>query len=274
MSSNRSLAAAAPAHRIDGVDVYVDGDGPRTVVMIHGWPDTYRLWDAATQALGAAYRCVRFTLPGFDVTQPARATSLGDMTAWLLRVIDAVSPNEPVILLLHDWGCVFGYELAARHPSRVRSVVGVDIGDHNSADFARSLTMTARLGIMSYQLWLGLAWKLEGRAGTAMTRWLARTLRCRAAPGLVGWQMNYPYAMQWFGLAGGLGRTAPVNLSCPLLYIYGTRKPFMFHSPEWIAALAARQGCEVHEFATGHWAMVDKPDAFHRCVADWLAKTP
>ena len=112
MSSHRSVAASAPAHRIDGVAVYVDGNGPRTVVMIHGWPDTYRLWDRTTGALAPAFRCVRFTLPGFDVTQPARPTSLADMTAWLLRVVDTVSPDEPVSLLLHDWGCVFGYELA------------------------------------------------------------------------------------------------------------------------------------------------------------------
>jgi len=110
--------------------------------------------------------------------------------------------------------------------------------------------------------------------GNGMTRWLARALRCRAAPELVGWQMNYPYAMQWFGLAGGLRDTAPVDVRCPLLYVYGKRKPFLFHSPEWIAALAARQGCAVHGLATGHWVMLDQPDAFHRCVADWLATAP
>ena len=31
--------------RIDGVEVFVEGVGP-AIVMIHGWPDTHRLWDA------------------------------------------------------------------------------------------------------------------------------------------------------------------------------------------------------------------------------------
>ena len=31
---------------IDGIDVRVEGEGAETVVMIHGWPDTLRLWDA------------------------------------------------------------------------------------------------------------------------------------------------------------------------------------------------------------------------------------
>ena len=267
-------ADPSPAHHVDGIDVYVDGNGPRTLVMLHGWPDTHRLWNRSILELGAVYRCVRLTLPGFDVTLPARATSLANMTAFLLGVVDTVSPDQPVMLMLHDWGCVFGYELAMRHPSRVRSVVGVDVGDHNSAQFARSLSARERLGIMAYQVWLALAWKLEGRVGDRMTRWMARRARCRAAPELMGWQMNYPYAMQWLGLAGGLGDTAPVDLQCPLLYIYGERKPFMFHSPEWVAALAGRPGCAARGFPTGHWVMVEQPDAFHRCVLDWLAATP
>ena len=52
---------------IDGIDVRAEGQGPRTVVMVHGWPDTYRVWDAQVAALQGQYRCVRFTLPGFDI---------------------------------------------------------------------------------------------------------------------------------------------------------------------------------------------------------------
>ena len=35
-----------PARQVDGIDVFVEGDGDESIVMIHGWPDTYRLWDA------------------------------------------------------------------------------------------------------------------------------------------------------------------------------------------------------------------------------------
>jgi len=50
---------------IDGVDVHVAGEGGQSIVMIHGWPDTYRLWDAQAAFFRDRYRCVRFTLPGF-----------------------------------------------------------------------------------------------------------------------------------------------------------------------------------------------------------------
>ena len=37
--------------RIDGADVFVEGEGPQSIVMAHGWPDTHRLWDPTERAL-------------------------------------------------------------------------------------------------------------------------------------------------------------------------------------------------------------------------------
>ena len=263
---------------IDGVDVLVDGAGPRTVVMIHGWPDTHRLWDPTVAALADRYRCVRFTLPGFDLSRPTGPLSLADLVGRIKALVDAVSPQAPVTLLLHDWGCVFGYEFAARHPARVSHIVAVDIGDHNTAAFARSLSLRARWQIFSYQVWLAAAWVLGRHVSTAlgdrmtrrMTRRMARSLRCPTAPDAIGWPMNYPYAMQWFGLNGGLRSAAPVQPGCPVLYLYGARKPFQFHSPDWLARIAARPGSAAHGLRTGHWVMVEQPEAFNRLVRAWM----
>ena len=111
---------------------FVEGEGADTLVMIHGWPDTHRLWDSSVKALEPFFRCVRFTLPGYDLEKPPRATSLAQMTTLIADIVDAVSPARPVHLLLHDWGCVFGYEFAAVRPERVARMVSVDIGDYNS----------------------------------------------------------------------------------------------------------------------------------------------
>ncbi|MEP6969130.1 MAG: alpha/beta fold hydrolase, partial [Betaproteobacteria bacterium] len=195
---------------VNGVQVHFEGNHPRTILMLHGWPDTYRLWDDTVAALKDHYCCVRFTLPGFDTAAPPRITSLDDMCELLQTIVDQVSPRVPVTLLLHDWGCVFGYEFAARFPDRVSRIVAVDIGDHNSAALAHALTPGQRAQGFAYQFWLALAWKIGGAAGTWMTRWMARQMRCRSDPALIGWQMNYPYAMQWFGSAAGLRQLAPV----------------------------------------------------------------
>ncbi|MBK9520297.1 MAG: alpha/beta hydrolase [Rhodocyclaceae bacterium] len=260
--------------RVAGVDVFIDGAGSETLLMIHGWPDSYRLWDNTVAALSSQYRCVRFTLPGFDIYKPPQANSLTELTEMIRQIADAVSPGEKLTLVLHDWGCIFGYEFAARHPERVQRIAAVDIGDYNSEACSRSLSFAAKLKIFGYQFWLAISWKLGiagmERVGNWMVRKMAQAMRCRADPAGICWQMNFPYAMRWFGLKGGLKQAAQVVFACPLLYIYAERKPFMFHSPEWLAHLAKQPGCEAHGFATGHWVMVEQTGLFNARLLAWL----
>jgi pimeloyl-ACP methyl ester carboxylesterase len=262
----------AVALQVDGVDIHVDGAGPRTLLMVHGWPDTWRLWDAQVAAFSADWRCVRFTLPGFDIDAPRRVLSLDAMVGFLMQVIDRVSPQQPVVLLLHDWGCLFGYELAMRHPQRVERLIGVDIGDAGSRAHLAGLGARAKAMIAGYQLWLAAAWGL-GALGNRMTRAMARWLRCPAQARWIGAQMNYPYVIQWTGRHGGYRHRARFDPACPMLYVYGTRKPVMFHSAAWAEALAARPRCRVLPLHTGHWVMCNAPADFNRVVRDWLARS-
>lgn len=261
---------------VDGIDVLIEGQGTSTVVMIHGWPDTHRLWDSTVSHLAPQWRCVRFTLAGFDIHRPPRPLSLDDTVALIGRVVDAVSPSQPVTLLLHDWGCVFGYQYVARNPQRVRAVVGVDIGDHTSGAFLRSLTGKARWQIFAYQIWLAAAWcvgrYLSSALGNAMSRSMARSMRCRTDPQRIGWQQNYPYLIQWTGAMGSYRQVRPWKPHCPTLYLYGRRKPFMFHSPQWLEQVRALPGGAVAEMPTGHWVMVDQAQDFHWRVGQWLGE--
>jgi pimeloyl-ACP methyl ester carboxylesterase len=261
---------------IQGLKVTLEGTGP-TVVMLHGWPDTPELWDNTVAHLRDGYRCVRFALPGFDLSQPPRPVSVHEMCGLMGAVVDAVSPTEPVTLLLHDWGCFFGYEYAARNTLRVARVVGVDIGDTNSGAYLKSLKPKEKRMLAGYQLWLALAWKL-GRVlpglANRMTRFMARTMGCRTPPEQIGWQMNHPYAMQWLGSYGGLRGVARVDRvlgpQLPTLFLFGKRKPFMFHSARWLAALATTPGCGVEGFDAGHWLMCQQPARFNASVRSWL----
>ncbi len=257
---------------VNGTDVWLQGQGDEVVLMLHGWPDTRALWDGTVAALQDRATCARLTLPGFE-SGPV-TTSLDAMCQLLRQVVDRISPDQPVTLMLHDWGCLFGYELAMRHPERVARVVAVDVGDHNSGALLRSWRTRQKLSVAGYQLWLALAWKLglhvSAALGNRMTRAMARWLGCPADSARITYRMNYPYAMQWFGTAGGFKMAAPVRLTMPVLYVYGTRKPFMFHSPQWLDALAARDGCAVQGLPCGHWVMLSRSEAFHACVRNWL----
>ncbi len=262
------VSATATKMNVHGIDVYLEGQGEQVILMIHGWPDSYRLWDSQVALLKGKFRCARFSLPGFELSQAPRSASLDEMIGLFKAIADAVSPTQPLTLLLHDWGCVFGYQFAAQYPERVARIVGVDVGDSSSKACLGVLTAKAKLMIAAYQLWLALAYKLGG-LGTVMTRWMARTLRCKVDPSMIAAQQNYPYVLQW---TGGFKKAVDFFPHCPFLYLYGRRKPFMFHSPQWLQRLAASPGSEVHDFATGHWVMVADPVGFNQKLLAWLSR--
>ncbi len=263
---------------IDGHAVHVDGQGSDSVLMLHGWPDTRRLWDATVTALAPHYRCLRLSLPGHELGSPRQGHSVDEVVALLHQVVRQLSPDRPVTLLVHDWGCLFGYQFAMRHPECVHRLIGVDVGDSRCGAFLRGLTAKAKGMIAGYQWWLAVAWRLRhwfgGGLADRMTRSMARWLRCPTDPALIHAGMCYPYDMQWLGSYGGFKSVLPIKPHCPMLYLYGNRKPFMFHSQAWLDALSARPGSRVLGLRTGHWVMCQKPAEFNQAVLEWLAQTP
>ena len=99
---------------------------------------------------------------------------------------------------MHDWGCLYGYQFALRHPELVSRIVGVDIGDAGSKAHQAELGAKAKLMVLAYQLWLAAAWRIGGALGNLMARRMAAAMRCPAEPQTIGAQMGYPYAVQWF----------------------------------------------------------------------------
>lgn len=258
---------------VAGIDVHVEGDGAEAIVMVHGWPDTYRLWDAQVHSLSDRYCCIRFTLPGFNAAHPRQAYSLDEMTSLFKQIIEQVCPKQKVTLMLHDWGCVFGYELYTRNPQMVSRVIGVDIGDHVSLQQSR--TLRESLMVFMYQGWLALAWIFGGRIGDLMTRVMARGLGCPSPQASMHSQMGYPYFMHWFGGRQSYRRhRQPFMPSCPMLFIYGSDKPLMFHAKAWADDLSRTRGNEVVELDTGHWVMSAQPERFNQVVNDWLSAVP
>jgi len=235
--------------------------------MVHGWPDTARLWQSQIEALHDSYQCIALTLPGFEGDR--RAYTLDEV----VEFIRAAVGNRRVTLLLHDWGCLYGYQFAMRYPHLVERLVGVDIGDAGSRAHLAEIGVPGKLMIVAYQHWLALAWRLGGRTGDAMSRAMARLLRCPTDPRTIRSQMAYPYAVRWLGAAGGFHGLRVFQPEVPMLFLYGEKKPVMFHSRTWAEHLAARKGNRVIAFPTGHWIMVTRREAFNDALRTWLAET-
>lgn len=251
----------------------VHGQGDRTLVMAHGWPDTAALWQLQVAHFAPHLRCVSFTWPGFDVLQPRQAPTLQDRVDFLTAVLDRVSPDAPVVLMLHDWGAVFGLEVAMQRPERVSHLVVVDVADGFSAAMRRERSIMQTLMTAAYQWPLVAAWHLPRRAGDALTRTVARAVGCRAPANTVGACMNHPYAMLWLKSAGGLDALSPVQPRCPVFFAWGTKNPLRFHSREWLQALQGRADSRVVAYPCGHWVMRSAAAAFNADVQRWLQET-
>ncbi len=102
----------------------------------------------------------------------------------LQHIVEQACPDAPVTLLLHDWGCVFGYQFALRQPQLVRRVIGVDIGDAGSPAHRAARRLHENLMVFAYQAWLALAWRIDSAFGKPFqfqsNEWLQAL---RATPG-------------------------------------------------------------------------------------------
>jgi pimeloyl-ACP methyl ester carboxylesterase len=246
-------------------------DGPEsgpTLVFIQGWPDDATLWDEHVAVLAGRYRCVRTTMPNYDGRRTARwGYSTDEIVAALAQMVREVSPEAPVVLILHDWGCFWGYRLHHRHPELVAAVAGLDIAPHLEPSFA------ATLGIIAYQWWLIAAFLLDGAIGDWMTRAFARAAQAPMPPAQINSWMNYPYRNVWREIVADRGRNPLESYwpRVPLLFAYGKDKPFPFHSEKWLQYVEGSGGIAVG-LDCGHW--VPKDPGLAAVLARWLADLP
>jgi pimeloyl-ACP methyl ester carboxylesterase len=254
---------------VASTQVFVEGTGQSTIVMLHGWPDTHESWRQQIDYFKAEYVCVSFTMPGFSEDDHSKY-SVSDVVERIREIVDAVSPNDKVILLAHDWGCVFGYEYAMRYSDRVEKMIGMDVGDADTQDLQHSLSITQKLMVFTYQIILAISFVSGKTVGTAIAKMVAKGLRAKSNSKNIHAGMSMPYAMRWFGVNGGLTNLLPVDPPFPFYYAYATQKPMMFHSPQWLQQLLQSPANKVQPFDCGHWIMFDKADAFNASVEEWL----
>lgn len=107
-----------------------EGEG-QAVLMLHGFPDSARLWRHQVPALvGAGMRVIAPDLRGFGesdkpaaVDEYAIARSVADMIA----VLDGLG-IERAHVVGHDFGAVVAWALAATAPARVERLVAMSVG--------------------------------------------------------------------------------------------------------------------------------------------------
>ncbi|WP_248962304.1 SDR family oxidoreductase [Sphaerisporangium perillae] len=104
--------------------LYEQGDAAKpALVLLHGYPDTHRVWDEVAGLLEPGFRVIRYDTRGAGLSSAPRgvqAYALDRLVDDLLAVLDAIGADQ-VHLAGHDWGSIVGWEAVRRHPGRFAS---------------------------------------------------------------------------------------------------------------------------------------------------------
>jgi pimeloyl-ACP methyl ester carboxylesterase len=110
MTDLRSVTSA------DGLPlaVWEHGDADdRNVVLIHGYPDTHRVWDGVVAELSGTHHVVTYDVRGAGasgIPGDRAGYDLDRLSEDLVAVVDATCPDGPVHVVGHDWGSVQAWE--------------------------------------------------------------------------------------------------------------------------------------------------------------------
>jgi len=106
---------------------YVEwGDGPRHLILLHGWTGWGHEWDRVATALQDEYHIFAPDQRGHgDSDKPESGYTLADYTQDLHEFIAAMRLDKPP-LVGHSWGGAVGLVLAAQHPEDLSKLVCED----------------------------------------------------------------------------------------------------------------------------------------------------
>ncbi|WP_214409973.1 SDR family oxidoreductase [Sphaerisporangium fuscum] len=272
---------------IDAGDVrlalHEQGDPARpTVLLVHGYPDTHRVWDEVAELLTPGFHVVRYDVRGAGRSSAPRETGayrLDRLVGDLAAVLDAIG-EQTVHLVGHDWGSIQGWEAVRRLPGRFASFTSM--GGPGLHQWARFMKDAAPRDV----------------AGQALRSWYMAAFQ---APGLpeLAWHAVVPRvlgrAMRLEGVRPREGHPATtlvrdgtngVNLyranmfasrdevpepyvDVPLQLIEAANDPFV--SPRLLASLRRWVPRMWHrKIAAGHWAQRTHPEVVARMIGEFV----
>lgn len=271
----------------DGLVFDVSDDGPadgRPVIALHGFPEDRHCWDAITaQLVGAGHRVLAPDQRGYSpgARPPGRRPySLGELTGDVLALADTAGADR-FDLVGHDWGAVVAWDVAGRHPDRVRTLTALSV-PHPRAVRDAALHSTQLLHswyMLAFQLPFVPEWSMrimgpercadalrrDGLDDRSARRYAGRLADPRATTGPINWYRALPF---------GAGDPPP-PVRVPTLYVWGERDHYLTrHSAEHCGRYV--EGPFRLEILPGgsHWLPSTAADRVGPLLLDHLAARP
>lgn len=108
----------------------IEGEGP-LVILVHGFPESWYSWRHQLGPLGdAGFTACAIDVRGYggsDKPEAIDAYAMEYIVADLMGLRKALSPDQPAILVGHDWGAPIVWNSALTHPEHFRAVAGLSV---------------------------------------------------------------------------------------------------------------------------------------------------
>ncbi len=97
------------------------------ILFLHGNPTSSFLWRDIMAPLSSSHTCIAPDLIGMGdsdkLPDPGPDSyRFVEHREYLNGILDQILPDEPVVLVIHDWGSALGFDWARRNPDRVRGI--------------------------------------------------------------------------------------------------------------------------------------------------------
>ncbi len=261
-----------------GIEYQVTGSG-RPVVLLHGFPDSGRLWRHQVPALAAAgFQVIVPDLRGYGRSgkpEGVEAYNLMTLAGDVIAVLGDVG-LERAHVVGHDWGAALAWGLASLAPANVDHLAVLSVG--HPATFRRTFKQREKSWYMLLFQFPGIAerWLSEDDwanfrtwAGHPDTDQVIADLETNGSltPGLNWYRANVP-PESWVAPALML---PPVQ--APTMGIWSTEdgaltETQMTDSAENVAGPWRYERLE----GPGHWMQLDAPDKVNALLLDFLPR--
>lgn len=110
--------------------VALKGEGP-VVLFVHGFPESWYSWRHQIEAFSqAGFTAAAPDIRGYGGTEKPHeinAYTIETHTADIAAIASALSPDQPAIIIGHDWGAPIAWNTALLYPNQIRAVAGLSV---------------------------------------------------------------------------------------------------------------------------------------------------
>lgn len=288
MHAVRVAAAGIELHAMRG------GAGEPPMLLLHGFPDHWRVWQPLLTHLAKRHRVLAPDLRGVNLSDKPPDPADYRIDALVADVQALIgSLGGRAVLVGHDWGGMLAWAVAARHAESVSHLVVLnaphpcrfaeqlrdDPAQRTASQYATALSAPqaeARVSANDHAaLWAVLATSIPGLPADER----ASHVQAWSQPGALHAMLNWYRAL---GIERALARggvrslpdlgSASGDIEAPTLVLWGERDgsfpiACLDGLERWVPRLTMRRFADV-----GHWPQLERPAEVASAILDFVAQ--